>query len=185
MGSANGTLTWAARRSVGIPLGLLIYGVVISILAAPGLVAMNHFYPEALPFAWLALIITLLSSLGHARRNGLDDGIVEKMGDLNKSEKYEYLMNLTFMVSGIITFHVIGTAAIAAFTVFYLGFPVIGLLLVIALPKADAYLGRNYDASLGALGFHIANSLLKILSLISGMSSVPAEAAAHDARSVL
>lgn len=185
MSTETSTATWAARNAVGLPLGLFIYGILVSMLSSPGLVAIYAFYPEAMPFAWLALIITLINAIGYGRQNGIDDEIIERMQSFDPAERREYFINLMFIAAGIMSVHIGGIAAVSAVIALTLGYPLAGIAVAISLPVIDAYLGRNYNIGFGTFGRHLSNSTMRLFSLVTGISPDSTKAAARDARSVL
>ncbi|WP_148263662.1 hypothetical protein [Halopiger xanaduensis] len=184
MTNPPGTFKWVIQQTVGTSLSLLIYGLVVGALSAPAFVFLSWGYPDAIPFAWLVLTVSVIGVIGHAQDNNLDPDIIDRIQELDKVERLQYLLNLVFLTVFMISAQVSAIAILSAGVAISLGYPVAGIIFAAIYPSIDAYLGRNYNMSFAVLGYTTARWMLTVLSIVSGTSPDVADAAAVDAKTV-
>lgn len=185
MSAEAGATRWLIIKSIGGSVSLFIWGVIFAVLSAPAFAVISQTRPDLLPFVWLVLMISLISSIGYTKKNFDDMEIFEDVKEMEESERKEYLMYMLFIVIGAYSAHIGVIAAFAGVVSVDLGYALSGIGFAVIYPKVDAYMSRNYALGISQFGYYIALYTLFIVSIISGTSTDIAKTAGKDAKAVV
>ncbi|MFP9059616.1 hypothetical protein ACLI4R_03680 [Natrialbaceae archaeon A-chndr2] len=185
MSTEAGAARWMIQKPTGASLGLIMFGFIFAVFSSPALVVISQTRPEILPFAWLALIISMINSIGFTRKNVEELELLEEIKEMDRAERKQYILNLFFILIGAFSIHIGAIAVIAGMISIDFGYALLGVFFAIVSPKVDAYFSRNYAVGLSQFGYYVAMYTLFAFAMLSGTSRDVAKAAAQDARTVV
>lgn len=176
-------------RTLGQFVGLtLVLGIVFLGFGSLSLYITGSVYPLSTPFLWLVIVGLTLGMLGHEFDEEATSDIheiLETALEMRPLERRLYAASLTIMLLGVVGFQVGVIGGVSAMIAHRWSIPLLGIAVALFYPSVDAWLGRNYAISVGAVGFWIAYGLIKFATILTDVPTEATGKAGKSARAFL
>jgi hypothetical protein len=169
MATANadeqGAARWIGSRTLGFVVGFPIFFGFVAMLAAPALLVINRFVPEAMGLAWFTVAGATALLIGL-----LDSGATSDVEDI--SEEMEELPLWQNLIAALYAWLLSAGGTSARVAVGSLGafilMPIVGpaaIMIAAFWPMIDSWAARLTGVSVGVFGVYVAYALVVVVSV--------------------
>lgn len=182
------TPKWIGLSLLRFTAEVIIWGLIMLAFGSLSLYVVGFIYPESMPYVWLAIVGTTISLLGFQpdeESQAWIQGIINTTVELNRAEQFIYAASLALIVIGIVFAQITTIGVVSAIIFQETSLTIVAIAAAVFLPPTDAWLGRNYNVSIGAVGFIIAVSIMRLVAMAYQVSPDVVSRASHDFHSAM
>ncbi|WP_144901386.1 hypothetical protein [Halobellus captivus] len=184
----SSTFRWAASTVANFVVGTIILGILFVAVSAPVLFVLPTIYPQAVPFAWLAvagLVLGMLSLDLTDEEADILQGIVQRMSDMTRRERYVFLISLYTILIGGVSVEVALISIVTSLLASQASLPLVAVVLAIGYPSIDASIGDKIGINVATVGAILATLVMQAFAAVYRVSPAVPKAASLEIRSGL
>lgn len=182
----SGTLRWAIITAANFAIASVAFGVMFVAVSAPALFILSSVYPQAEPFAWLAVAGLTFGILSMDITDDEADAlksVIERASDMSRRERHVFTVSIFTILIGGISLQVavisISAAILTSETSFYL----VAVLLAMLYPSIDAKIGDAVGINIASFGALLMTQGMRGFAAVYRVSPSVPQAARHEVRS--